>query len=62
MQTFYEKMNFPQQQLERMKQLNIPWEHAMGWWSGFWAVVVLVYLLYIRKYFTGASSEPSARH
>ncbi len=62
MQTFYEKMNLPEQQLERMKQFSIPWGHAIGLSSGLWVILVLAYLMYIRRYFIGASSQASARH
>jgi len=62
MQTFYEKMNFPEQQLEKMKQFIVLWEHIMYLPLVFWVVVVGVYLLYIRRYFTIASSQASVRH
>jgi len=62
MQTFYEKMNFPEQQLEKMKQFIVLWEHIMYLPLVFWVVVVLAYLLYIQRYFVGVSSQVSVRH
>jgi hypothetical protein len=60
MQTFYEKMHFPEQQLEKMNQLGTHWEYFMKYSSVFWVIAVLAYLLYIRRYFTDASSQTSA--
>lgn len=60
MQTFYEKMHFPEQQLEKMNQFMVPWEYFIKYSSVFWMIVVLAYLLYIRRYFTGVSSQASA--
>jgi hypothetical protein len=61
MQTFYERMNFPEQQMENMKQFNMLWGHMMYLPMGFWVVIVGVYLLYIRKYFKHDSSQPAAQ-
>ena len=49
---FYERMNFPAQQLEIMKQLTLPRTSWMVLCGEIWFVVILVYLLYTRKYFT----------
>jgi hypothetical protein len=57
-QTFYEKMGFSMQQLERMKQLTALWGSA-PWiiFLGFWAIAILSYLIYIRRYFVGCPPE-----
>jgi hypothetical protein len=63
MEQFYEKMAFSSQQLDIIKQFSTLWEPRMRLFLGFWAVVVLAYLIYVRRYFTDASlskSEPSA--
>jgi hypothetical protein len=60
MQAFYEKMNFPEQQLEQMNQLGTQWEYFIKYSSVFWMIAVLAYLLYIRRYFTNTSSQASA--
>jgi hypothetical protein len=51
MEEFYEKMDFSQQQLDIIKQYSTIWSN-MGLYMGFWAIAVLVYLLYIRRYFS----------
>jgi hypothetical protein len=56
MQAFYEKMNFPEQQLEQMKQFFAMWEQYMYIPLVLWLVVVGVYLLYIRRYFKSHSA------
>jgi hypothetical protein len=57
MQTYYEKMGFSMQQLEMMKQYNALWGSTMNFLLGFWAIAVLLYLMYIRRYFIGPSSQ-----
>ena len=52
---FYEKMNFPERQLEIMKQ-GMPEASTIGLFFGLWVVGFLVYLLYTKKYF--ASTPP----
>lgn len=47
---FYQKMNFPQQQLDIIKQC-IPGTSTMALFFGLWVVGFLVYLLYTKKYF-----------
>jgi hypothetical protein len=47
---FYEKMNFPEQQLDRIKQFSISQDY-MVLFLGLWAVAFLGYLLYTRIYF-----------
>jgi hypothetical protein len=48
---FYQKMNFPQQQLEIMKQCGMPDTSTMVLFFGLWFVGFLAYLLYTKKYF-----------
>ncbi len=48
---FYEKMNLPKQQMEMMKQYSTASGSIMIWLFIFWFIVVLAYLLYIRRYF-----------
>jgi hypothetical protein len=47
---FYQKMNFPQQQLDIIKQC-MPQTSIMALFFGLWVVGFLVYLLYTKKYF-----------
>ena len=47
---FYEKMNFPEQQLDTMKQFSISQDY-MVLFLGLWAVAFMGYLLYTRRYF-----------
>ena len=47
---FYEKMNFPEQQLETMKQFSISQDY-MVLFLVLWAAAFLGYLLYTRRYF-----------
>ncbi len=49
---FYEKMNFPQEQLDIMKQCGVLQNSTMALFMGLWVVGLLVYLLYTRRYFT----------
>jgi hypothetical protein len=48
---FYQKMNFPQQQLEIIKQCGMPQTSIVALFFGLWVVGFLVYLLYTKKYF-----------
>jgi len=52
----YEKMNFPEQQLEIMKQCDMPEGSTMALFFGLWVVGLLVYLLYTKKYFASPSA------
>ncbi|MBI5092623.1 MAG: hypothetical protein HZB26_09300 [Candidatus Hydrogenedentes bacterium] len=48
---FYEKMGFPEQQMDMMRQMELP----QGWvvtWMLVWLGVFLGYLLYTKRYFT----------
>ncbi len=47
---FYEKMNFPEQQLETMKQFSISQDY-MVLFLVLWAAAFIGYLLYTRRYF-----------
>ncbi len=48
---FYEKMNFPKEQMDMMKQYGMPNNSTMVLSFGLWSLVFLGYLLYIRRYF-----------
>jgi hypothetical protein len=48
---FYQKMNFPQQQLDIIKQYGMPDTSTMVLFFGLWVVGFLAYLLYTKKYF-----------
>lgn len=54
---YYEKMNFPEQQMEIMKQYDMPPNSTMVIFFGVWVVGFLGYLLYTRRYFTSPSSH-----
>jgi hypothetical protein len=56
MQTFYEKMNLPRQTMEQMERFIALGEKLMVVPMMLWIVVVVVYLLCIRKYFTPPSA------
>ena len=47
---YYEKMNFPEQQLDIIKQCSISQDY-MVLFLGLWTVAFLGYLLYTRRYF-----------
>jgi hypothetical protein len=53
---FYEKMNFPEQQLETMKQFNIS-QGYLALFFGLWAAGLLGYLLYTRRYFVPPAEQ-----
>jgi hypothetical protein len=57
---FYEKMNFPEQQLEMMRQYGMPHSSTMALFSGVWLLGFLGYLLYTRRYFTSSPIQSSA--
>lgn len=50
---FYQKMNLPEQQIKLIQQMGIMQNFSMNWYSVFWTVVFLGYLLYTKRYFTG---------
>lgn len=48
---YYEKMNFPPQQLEIIKQFAFTQTSGIVLFCGLWVAVALAYLLYTRRYF-----------
>jgi hypothetical protein len=56
-QAYYDKMGFSGQQLESMKQYSALLGSKMNLFFGFWAIVVVAYLVYIRRYFIGDSQQ-----
>ena len=57
---FYEKMNFPERQLEIMKQYDMPEGSTMALFFGLWVVGLLAYLLYTKKYFPPPATQQNA--
>jgi MFS family permease len=57
MQTYYDKMGFSGKQLESVKQYGDMFGSNMNLFVGLWAVVVIAYLVCIRKYFKSASQQ-----
>ena len=57
---FYEKMNFPEQQLDIIKQYSIPQCYAITLFCGLWLVGLIGYLLYTRRYFVRFAEHESA--
>lgn len=55
---FYEKMNFPEQQLEVMKQYGVP-QASIALFFGLWVIGFLGYLFYTRRYFKLPSDQES---
>ena len=53
---FYEKMNFPAQQLDAIKQFSISQDY-MVLFFGLWFVAFLGYLLYTRRYFVPSPEQ-----
>ncbi len=53
----YQKMNFPEQQLEFIKQTGILKNFNMTWYPLFWALVIIVYMLYVKKFFLPSSNN-----
>jgi len=53
---FYEKMNFPEQQLDTMKQFSISQDY-MVLFLVLWAAGLLGYLLYTRRYFVPPAEQ-----
>jgi uncharacterized membrane protein len=56
MLTYYEKMGLPEQQLDMFEQYSAMWG-SMSLFMGIWLIVILGYLLYIKKYFPGHSQQ-----
>ncbi len=57
---FYEKMDFPEQQLELIKDCGMLQRSNMVLLSGFWLLVFMGYLLYVRRYFVSPIDKESA--
>jgi hypothetical protein len=53
---FYEKMNFPPQQIEMMKPFVGSMQTGMVPLMGIWAAVIIAYLVYVMKYFLPAKT------
>jgi hypothetical protein len=56
---YYEKMNFPEQQLDMIKRYSIPQNYAMVLFCGLSLVGFLGYLLYTRRYFVRSIEQES---
>ncbi|MHC4694116.1 MAG: spermidine synthase family protein [Planctomycetota bacterium] len=54
---YYEKMNFPEQQLDAIKQYSITQGNSMLFFWGLWLVGFLGYLLYTRRYFVRSGEQ-----
>ncbi len=48
---FYEKVNFPAQQLEIMRKMSFTQSHSLTYVCLFWVLLVLVFLLYTKRFF-----------
>ena len=62
MLTYYEKMDFPPQQLELMKKYEMILRPTMNIMMASWVIATILYLMYIRKYFVAASGGKTASH
>jgi len=54
----YQKMDYSEQQLEAVKGFAESMGSCMVWMSGLWGVIILLYLLYTRKFF----KQPETRN
>ena len=54
----YEKMNFPAQQLDAMRQMPLPQGHWIVLFTMVWVAIALGYLLRIKRYFTTPPADP----
>jgi hypothetical protein len=54
---FYQKMNFPEQQIELIKQTGMLEKLNVTWYTLFWTVIFLVYLLYVKRFFNPVSKS-----
>jgi MFS family permease len=59
MNELYEKIGFSGQHLDMIRQYSTLWEQGMCLFLGFWVIIVLAYLIYVRRYFVGASLDKS---
>ncbi|MFC1614745.1 hypothetical protein ACFL5K_05555, partial [Gemmatimonadota bacterium] len=57
----FEKMNFPEQSLEFMKQSVLQNETYLIWYFVLWSVLLLGYLLYIKRFFVPAPASGTAQ-
>jgi len=57
---YYERMNFPEQQFDIIKQYIIPLDYTTVLFFGFWVVGFLCYLLYTRRYFVRPAEQEIA--
>lgn len=57
---FYEKMNFPKQQLDMMRQYDMLQTSTLAVLAGLWSLGLLAYLLYIRRYFVHPPDQESS--
>jgi hypothetical protein len=48
---FYEKMNFPAQQLEMMRNMSITQSDSPIYACLFWVLLLLIFLLYTKRFF-----------
>ena len=48
---YYETMNFPEDQLEMMRQLSITQDSTMAWYSALCGIAILAYLIFIKRFF-----------
>jgi hypothetical protein len=55
----YEKMNFPKEQMDMMRQYGMPQTSTMAVLVGLWSLGLLAYLLYIRRYFVSPPDQES---
>jgi len=61
--TYYEKMDFPPQQLEIMKKYNsMMTGPVMSGMMALWVIFIILYLMYVRKYFVAASGRKRPSH
>ena len=58
MMAFYERMHFPAEQLEMMRPFSATWGSWMPLLMELWIAVALVYLLYVRRFFTPSGERP----
>jgi hypothetical protein len=55
---FYRQAGYSPQQIDVMMRYSGQYEDSTVWMIALWSVIVIGYLLYVRKYFTAGSIEP----
>ena len=55
---FYRKAGYTPQQVDAMMRFSGPYENGSLWMVALWSVLVVGYLLYVRRYF--APPQPAA--